>query len=378
MQDVSRSEAAYRPDHYHAIDVLRGLAAIAVLVFHYQHFYYPIGTYHINVPQVVDQFPLHEVLAPIYFYGNGAVQIFWMISGLVFANVYAGKHTPAGEFAVKRLARLYPLHFVTLIIVAVMQLFAVGWFGTSLIYENNDPYHFVLNLFLASTWGFEDGFSFNGPIWSVSVEVLIYMMFWVVARHLLRMGVVGPLFIAALAGVLYAQGLASVSIWQCAQYFFIGCALFHVASSHARPVRDLAIVIAGAMVGMLATHFSIGLDTSNGLLLFAVVLVSGAAIIDLHPSASVLRRLRFVGDSTYGIYLWHVPLQLAALLLLDSWGLTAAVRGQPLFLLLYLATCCIAGWLSFVWFEKPANRAIVRMWKQRRTAAMPAPPSPNA
>lgn len=127
MHEMSTARAVYRPDHYHAIDVLRGLAAFAVLVFHYQHFYYPIGVFKVDTPQIVDQFPLHETLAPLYIYGNVAVQIFWMISGFVFANVYAGKNTPAGEFLVKRLARLYPLHFVTLIIVAVSQLFAVSW-----------------------------------------------------------------------------------------------------------------------------------------------------------------------------------------------------------------------------------------------------------
>ena len=37
---------------------------------------------------------------------------------------------------------------------------------------------FILNFFLVSGWGFEKGPSFNGPVWSVSVEIIIYFFFF--------------------------------------------------------------------------------------------------------------------------------------------------------------------------------------------------------
>ena len=40
----------------------------------------------------------------------------------------------------------------------------------------------MLNVFFVSAWGFEKGFSFNSPVWSVSVEVLLYAMFFVFCR----------------------------------------------------------------------------------------------------------------------------------------------------------------------------------------------------
>ena len=42
----------------------------------------------------------------------------------------------------------------------------------------HDFYHFVLQFFFISSWGFEDGPSFNGPIWSVSIEIFIYGIFF--------------------------------------------------------------------------------------------------------------------------------------------------------------------------------------------------------
>lgn len=54
--------------------------------------------------------------------------------------------------------------------------------GSYFVYPNNDIKHFLLNLFFASSWSFESGHSFNGPIWSVSVEVLLHALFFFCSR----------------------------------------------------------------------------------------------------------------------------------------------------------------------------------------------------
>ena len=70
----------------------------------------------------------------------------------------------------RRFSRLYPLHFATLLFVAAAFL-AFGPY----IYES-DAYHFVLNVLLASSIGFEKGYSFNGPSWSISVVLPAWTM----------------------------------------------------------------------------------------------------------------------------------------------------------------------------------------------------------
>ena len=47
-----------------------------------------------------------------------------------------------------------------------------------MIFENNDLYHFVLNILFISSWGLEKGMSFNQPIWSVSFELIVYILFF--------------------------------------------------------------------------------------------------------------------------------------------------------------------------------------------------------
>ena len=43
---------------------------------------------------------------------------------------------------------MYPLHFITLVIIALLQYFSLFNFGSFQIVEINDLYHFILQIFL--------------------------------------------------------------------------------------------------------------------------------------------------------------------------------------------------------------------------------------
>src|SRR5690606_34065506 len=94
-------------------------------------------------------------------------------------------------------SRLYPLHLLTLLLVGGLQWVVIKLQGHSFVYPQNDIYHFVLNVFFASAWGLQKGFSFNASIWSVSVEVLLYTLFFF-SVWLLRLRLWHVLLLAAL------------------------------------------------------------------------------------------------------------------------------------------------------------------------------------
>lgn len=77
-----------------------------------------------------------------------------------------------------RFSRLYPLHIATFIIVAGLQYIYSRDHSSYFIYQANDAYHAFLNVLLIPAWGFEEGTSFNAPIWSVSIEVILYIIFF--------------------------------------------------------------------------------------------------------------------------------------------------------------------------------------------------------
>ena len=169
---------------YFSVDILRGLAALSILVFHY-HFFFRRGP-ELSLPiEGLRANPAIDFFWPIFQKGWLAVMLFWTISGFVFMHVYAGRHlkTTIGEFTSNRIARLYPLHIATLLLVAALQAFSMDVFGNYTIYQTNDLFHFVLNIFMASEWGLQEGRSFNGPFWSVSVEILIYAAFFIFIKN---------------------------------------------------------------------------------------------------------------------------------------------------------------------------------------------------
>jgi peptidoglycan/LPS O-acetylase OafA/YrhL len=102
------------------------------------------------------------------------------------------------EFALLRLSRLYPLHFATLILVAFLQFAYMYSHGQFFLYRNT-PEAFVTNLVFGSNWFPWQTTTFNGPIWSVSVEIVVYFGFFFV------MWTLGPTPFVGMASSFYAD-----------------------------------------------------------------------------------------------------------------------------------------------------------------------------
>jgi len=358
MLDLLRPGRGGAYPHFYLIDAVRGLAAVAVLFWHYQHFFYPRALEKID-GYSTSNLPLYDYFFILYEYGFYAVQIFWVISGFVFAAVYVGTKATSRSFFINRFARLYPLHFITLVIVAVLQ--SVSWYalGYHQIYGNNDPYHFILNLVFASTWGLEKGPSFNDPIWSVSVEVLVYAAFWTSIPFLDRRGLVGPLALAASALMAFFLQLGPNGfIWSCAFHFFTGTAAFvffdrfSSQPSLIAGTGGLALVAGALALWQFPERSIIGL---GGAIVGFVLLV---ASFELNGAARHARKVAWIGDSTYGIYLWHVPIQIAGLIVLDVLGIGREIARSPLFLIGFLTITVTVGYASFRFIENPSRKGI--------------------
>src|SRR5688572_18784184 len=134
------------------VDLLRFILSLAVIFRHYYHFYfpYPDGPFEDPASLITEQ-PFFNMLWPVYDWGNYAVQVFWMISGLIFYSVYhqeiAEKATGFQKFAFLRFSRLYPLHFLTLLVAAAAQGAYFLTHGVYFVYQANDLSHFFLQLF---------------------------------------------------------------------------------------------------------------------------------------------------------------------------------------------------------------------------------------
>ena len=171
-------------NRFNSLDALRGVAALSIVFSHWNHFFDSGGT---PAEILQDRLPLYSLFHILYDDGHRAVDFFFCLSGFIFYFLYAEKisahRVSAAEFSLLRFSRLYPLHLVTLIFVAGAQSLMRSTQGAYFVYPNNDLFHFILQLTCSSAWGaWPHRNAFNGPFWSVSVEILLYALFFVVCK----------------------------------------------------------------------------------------------------------------------------------------------------------------------------------------------------
>ena len=123
------------PNRFYGLDISRGFASLSVVFWHWQHFAF-VGT---SLPQdfMRESLPLYEILRLFYEKGRLGVDYFFLLSGFIFFWRYResikDKMVSARAFFVKRFSRLYPLHVLTLLIVALLQMLYFSRENTSFV-----------------------------------------------------------------------------------------------------------------------------------------------------------------------------------------------------------------------------------------------------
>lgn len=336
------------------IDLLRGLATFAVLIWHYQHFYYPKAGMQL-AGWTPDQQPLFTSLEWLYSKGGWAVQFFWILSGFIFFHVYAGRREiSVREFFINRFSRLYPLHFITLCLVAVLQIVCMAIFNHYQIYPENNPYHFFLNLIFASHWGFQSGFSFNAPIWSVSVEVLAYAVFFCYLKG------VGASLLSSVAWLLCSLLFLKFNhsaIIECIAFFSLGGCVHELGEVIRRRLGTLcnATCATVSLLAVLALLISEEhLSTAHVQWVFFPTIILFASSLDGINISAGRVGVAF-GHLTYASYLIHVPVQIILLITLDGMIGSRSAVNSPLFLLGFVGSVFALAWFSYTFVERPAQ-----------------------
>lgn len=348
-----------RAGHISLLDGLRGLAALSVLLCHYANFFFLPGQSTVH-PDWWTTRPGADWLGPIYPQGMYAVNVFWIISGFVLAHVYLGAKTGTKAFAVHRFARLYPLHLVTLLVMAGLQLLALQRFGTWIIYDHNDWLHFVEQLLFASGWGIDKHVSFNGPIWSVSVELLVYALFWVLRDWLHHRGLVAALAMSIGAGMLVLIGIDWL-MFACSLHFFFGTAIA-MAWRQLQARRQLAKALAAVLLALgipLLQSSNQAVFTALGINAFFGGLILLLASLEDRAPQKLRQASQWLGDASYGTYLWHLPFTVFLLIAFADRIDFMKLASHGWFLIAWLGAMLALGRLSYTYLEYP-SRVILR------------------
>lgn len=153
---------------FQVLDIFRGIFASMVVLFHLSPF--------ADTPLLNNSFIDNSDMF---------VDFFFVLSGFVITYSYP-KLSSSGElgtFLKKRLLRIYPLHFILLIsflIIENIKLYFSSYIHINQPFnENNNVFSFFTSLFLLNSIKFPDinDVSWNIPSWSISAEMVSYVIF---------------------------------------------------------------------------------------------------------------------------------------------------------------------------------------------------------
>jgi peptidoglycan/LPS O-acetylase OafA/YrhL len=140
---------------------------------------------------VLDSFPAWSV--NVLYHGYCSTGLFFLLSGFVLAYLYLDARgrmtTNRATFWFARLARIYPLHLVVLVLIAPAMLDAPAglrepaFLGVPVSQAAYTAIGGVLSVTLLQAWFPEYALSWNFPTWALSTVVFFYLMFpWLAAR----------------------------------------------------------------------------------------------------------------------------------------------------------------------------------------------------
>jgi peptidoglycan/LPS O-acetylase OafA/YrhL len=281
------------------LDALRGLAALSVAVGH------AVGIY-----------PVFESWSPIL--GRPAVTFFFLLSGYVLGKSVSGSDSKRLIdwlcYCLRRVFRLYPAIFVTLVVAAILAKFYVipgqdqdlsSWFSKSLRKATtiHGPHDYLGSFRLYYL-------RLDPPLWTIQIEfvcsfILPFIIWPFQKKVLLRWGIFGLLCFIRFAHPEWI-GMASYLF-----EFYLGYLAWTlspiVAEISDKNSKYLTLLIFfGTMIWMcFCDHSGTGLISVVGMAVF-LTLVGPCRWSALRTGLKI-PPLQFLGRISYSLYLIHLP-----------------------------------------------------------------------
>lgn len=300
-----------------SIDGLRGLACLAVVVYHYGA---PFNTYYPS-----------DTNAPYNFaWGELGVQLFFMISGFVIL-LSAVKSGNSKLFFISRFSRLYPAYWGGLIL-SSLTIYIVGIETRSI-----SLLQVLLNATMFQRFMLVD--NVDQVYWTLAVEmqfyIIVFLYLYIVGNQINRdfitrfsifwslLGLIICLFFNDQQYLIIGKLMLWVFLAQHAPLFCFGMAVFLYSND-----RKFSLLIpAFGIVSAVNTGIIQGVD--HGLVVGVLALLFWS-VIWFHNNAPYMNKwltngpLQFLGKISYSLYLTHTVLGFAIIHvsqpLLGVWG----------------------------------------------------------
>jgi len=317
------------------LDIVRFTAAFVVLVHHFVADQFSKGWPHIGI------------------FGHEAVCVFFVLSGFVIRFITVTRAGTIADYAIDRASRIYSVVVPALLFTVLCEAIA-AFVNLALYNAIRDPFPwsmvpaqmFANMTFTSQLWGYGISPLTNDPFWSLSYEVVYYIVYALIHYRVANRWLwVGLILLVSGPNIALLFPVWMLGAWTCDLYLYF--------KKQATGVRSAAILFA-LLVAVLylvrhplitlirvtgntervvwLTHAASGLPYFSHMLddagqlpwisqlsvsFFIVGTMTGAfmllgllALDRFHPSLppAVTRWTRIVADSTFALYLFHLPL----------------------------------------------------------------------
>ncbi|WP_193335517.1 acyltransferase family protein [Devosia beringensis] len=294
---------------FEALDAFRGLAALGIVAVHVDFTARPWW-----VPENAQLYLL--------------VDFFFVLSGFVISHSYSRRIENTGDVGIfmwRRLGRVWPLHMVMLACLLMFEVLKVALTATGA--PSIEPFtgfaapnSITQNLLLLNSLGTTPGLSWNVPSWSISGELVAYLVFSGVIYFAVPVRLVSMVIVISCLAVLMnfsPRGMDATFDFgaiRCMAGFFAGC--FAYSLYRARPAasdsNDFLWTIAELVtLVVVLSYLSIARTTW---LSFAAPLVFSACVLVFSMDRGLVSKalqapwFAFLGRISYSIYMVHFVL----------------------------------------------------------------------
>jgi peptidoglycan/LPS O-acetylase OafA/YrhL len=343
-----------------SLDALRGLAALAVVIFHYTSAF-----------DIKEHFPGYPRAIINFSGGRYGVELFFVISGFVI--LWSVQRVGGvGDFAWSRFSRLFPPFWASMLLVTVYVLFAEHVLNAGIGPLTFTTPQWFANVTMVPSWfGFTE---LDGAYWTLAVEMIFYVMIAVLMlaklttpRRIVPTIVTIWCIDLAANGLSFLNGMSSHNHSPNQDFTFLflaGMALFLLFGERDRPRRDRQIL--WVVYWSAPIFFALEFQPVGAAVVAAIVVTMYVAVFhDLRVLHT--RPLQFMGGISYSLYLVHAyPGYITLKLLLDAgWNRNLAV-------LVAIVQSFVLAYILNRTVEKPVTRWLRQRKPTRRRIQLAA------
>lgn len=339
-------------DYLLGLDTLRFFAAIAVVIFHFGLWSWPIQPY----------------LLQYFKIANLGVSFFFVLSGFIMFYVY--KNTTMDKedtynFLVSRFSRILPLYLLSL---ALSTLYLIKF--ESIKFSMKTLFY---HLFFIQSWIPGEALTLNFVNWTLSIELLFYLLFPLLFLYIKkspRPFFIFTIFLWLISNVLtiflsIKLNLNVVTNYEFIKFFpvfhlnnfFIGmtasyCYINKSISKYALKYLMYLLVVFFLIYPLVLPEF-MHIGHHNGLFapLFAIIILYILNSNNFINKFLELKPLLVFGKSSYGVYLLQAPVYWFVYLIYKKTGIFDTL-GESFRFYVFLITLVLTSILSYYFFEK--------------------------